>query len=106
MGRKEAVTSATVVLGVEEPLFLDGKTTAEQYRLWTNSADSLVAEVERHCDDYDSVEIDYQVESFCSHCGAEWTEGEDSQHNGGCCDEDAKAMDPYPNDAGMIAGGE
>ena len=41
--------------------------------------------------DVSSVELDAIVTDECSHCGAVWTEC-DSPHNGGCCDEDAKAM--------------
>ena len=32
------------------------------------------------------------VSEVCEFCGREWTEGKDSSHNGGCCDQDAANM--------------
>lgn len=51
----------------------------------------IASQILRHVNDVVSARVIWKTEMICEHCGASWSEGEDSLHNGGCCDEDAKA---------------
>jgi hypothetical protein len=48
-------------------------------------------EIRRHVDDA-GVEQHVIMQDTCEWCGAIWTEGE-SEHNGGCCDQDIEVME-------------
>lgn len=52
-------------------------------------------QVRRHVDSVAGVDIEFDREAFCSHCGSEWTERDDT-YNGGCCAED-EAGNPTPD---------
>ena len=47
----------------------------------------IAEQVKRHVDGLAGVNVVWDTEETCEHCGATWTEG-DSKHNGGCCDKD------------------
>lgn len=69
-------------------IWLRRKSPGEELKIKQDAARSIMAEIKRHVDDVESVEI---VEEFnegaCEFCGAEWTEESDT-YNGGCCDKD------------------
>lgn len=44
-------------------------------------------QVRRHIDGVGFVEVDFDREYVCEHCGYKWTEDGD-KYNGGCCDKD------------------
>ena len=60
-------------------------------RRWHDAARNLADAIRRHCDEVEDIEIIYETEDTCEHCGYAWTEG-DAAHNGGCCDADAAVL--------------
>lgn len=71
--------------------FIGGQTrTEEETRSVCND---LIQQIRRHVDGIDSAVLVYDVEKTCEHCGWQWTEGDESLHNGGCCDKDCEVMD-------------
>lgn len=72
-----------------------GDLTALKKSLLTDCAD-VVNQIERHVDDITSVNVEEVYENVCEYCGAKWTEGPNSPHNGGCCDEDCKVFEATP----------
>ena len=68
--------------------WLRRRSPGEELKIKQDAARSIMAEIKRHVDDVESMEI---VEEFnecvCEFCGAEWTEKSDN-YNGGCCDKD------------------
>ena len=68
---------------------------------WEIVCGHIEEQVKRHVDGlprHTKTATVWDTERTCEHCGYGWTEGKDSPHNGGCCDEDAKVMEEY-NDA-------
>lgn len=65
---------------------------AKRLKEYRRRCASIVEDVRRHVDDVGDVRVEEVVEEVCEHCGSLWTEG-DSPHNGGCCHEDAEAME-------------
>ena len=60
--------------------------------------EAIAEQIRRHVDDLPSrgargVSVIWDTEAYCEYCGSPWTEGRDSPHNGGCCDEDVALMD-------------
>ena len=75
--------------------FLYGNTEAERKRMERDMQDrceEIAKDVKRHVDQVRSVNVDFDQEYVCEHCGAEWTEGK-SLYNGGCCDKDCEDED-------------
>jgi len=59
--------------------------------------EDIADQIRRHVDGLPSyrdrgVNVVWDKEEVCEHCGRVWTEG-DSPHNGGCCEEDIKVLD-------------
>ena len=59
--------------------------------------EDIAEQIRRHVDGLSShrdrgVDVVWDREEVCEHCGRVWTEG-DSPHNGGCCEEDIKVLD-------------
>lgn len=52
--------------------------------------DEIAASIKRHTNDVSHVEVIFDQQHVCSHCGADWTEASDS-YNGGCCEADEAA---------------
>lgn len=69
-------------------LFYSGPNAQEQ---WEKDMQARCEEIERsikrHTDNIDSIDIEFDQEFVCSHCGSSWTEESDT-YNGGCCDQD------------------
>lgn len=51
------------------------------------TCDNIADSIKRHVDDVASVEIDFDLNYVCEHCGSCWTE-DSTVYNGGCCDAD------------------
>jgi len=62
---------------------------------WLDAMD-VKKQIERHCDDIESIQIRHDTKAVCSFCGAKWTE-EDAEYNGGCCDKDEELAPPEEN---------
>lgn len=60
----------------------------KQYR---QRCEEIIANIKRHVDDVGHMEIVYDTDGECEHCGSRWTEDSDS-YNGGCCEKDESAM--------------
>lgn len=45
-----------------------------------------------HSDCGDAPSVLQDAEPVCEFCGSKWTEGVDSEHNGGCCDKDTDVL--------------
>lgn len=60
---------------------------------WTRYCEDIISQINRHVNDVQSVYFECDAEKVCEHCGWAWTDGDDSEHNGGCCDEDRKVYD-------------
>lgn len=70
--------------------FLYGNTEEERKRAERDMherCDEIASQVKRHIDNVNYVQVEFDQEYVCEHCGAEWTEGK-SPYNGGCCDKD------------------
>jgi methionyl-tRNA synthetase len=52
--------------------------------------EDIIQQIKRHVDDIGSVYLERDSELVCEHCGAYWTEGSASKHNGGCCSKDCE----------------
>ena len=56
----------------------------------------IAEQIERHVDNLPSrgpkTCVLWDTWYVCSFCGADWTEGAESPHNGGCCDKDIENM--------------
>lgn len=63
---------------------------------WARAAKTILADIQRRADDTEDADWEVTYEKTCEFCGWEWGEDDDSPHNGGCCDEDAKNMPPEP----------
>lgn len=50
--------------------------------------EDMVEEIKRHVDNVAGVEVEYDTEEVCGHCGYEWIVDEDGTPN--CCDEAIK----------------
>lgn len=64
---------------------------------WIADCEAIADQIRRHVDGLPSygnrgVIVRWDEDPVCEHCGYDWTEGEDSPHNGGCCAEDEKTM--------------
>lgn len=55
---------------------------------WLDACKEIRDQVLRHIDGLGTVTVTSDYKPVCSHCGAVWTEGEPSEHNGGCCSVD------------------
>lgn len=53
--------------------------------------DEIAADIKPHVDNAGYIEVIFDREEVCEHCGREWTESSKT-YNGGCCaaDEDAE----------------
>lgn len=49
--------------------------------------EEMAADIRRHVDSVGGVEIEFDQEPVCEHCGSGWTEDSDT-YNGGCCSKD------------------
>jgi len=88
--KKLVEENVRVVIDVDYNQFI--KDPEARFKDQKNTAAWLVEEIRRHCDGHTSVNIEWDSEERCEHCDATWTEG-DSQHNGGCCDNDCDILD-------------
>ena len=57
--------------------------------------EEIARDILRHCDNLPTrgnrgVDIEWDDEKVCEHCGDKWTE-EGDEYNGGCCAKDAEA---------------
>ena len=70
-----------------------GRTPDGQQR-WERDMQSrceeISAEIRRHVDSVQRVDVEFDQPYVCSHCGALWTEAGDSNE---CCDEDVSEHD-------------
>ena len=64
---------------------------------WIADCGAIAGQIRRHIDGLDEragrfkgVNVVWDVELECEHCGYRWTEGEDSPHNGSCCAKDER----------------
>ena len=65
---------------------------------WIADCEAIADQIRRHVDGLPSygdkgVTVRWDEHPFCEHCGCDWTEGEDSPHNGGCCAKDADVLE-------------
>jgi hypothetical protein len=60
------------------------------------TCESILEQIRRHVDDVQDSYISFDIVETCEHCGAEWTE-DDSDYNGGCCEEDQAAYESRIN---------
>lgn len=65
------------------------------------TCEDIAQSVKRHVDDIGSVSVEYETESVCEFCGADWTE-ESATFNGCCCDEDMKHEPQEEDSNGQI----
>lgn len=65
------------------------RTPEELERKIQGLCEDLVAQIRRHVDNLGSINVRWDDEHTCSHCGYAWTE-QSTTYNGGCCDEDEK----------------
>ena len=50
--------------------------------------EDMIDQIKRHVDGIGWVGVEEVTEDVCEFCGYNWTEGDDSPHNGGCCAKD------------------
>jgi hypothetical protein len=77
--------------------FISGQTRTEEET--RSICIDLIQQIRRHVDGIDSAVLVFDVERTCEHCGWQWTEGDDSPHNGGCCAKDCDVMDSLQESA-------
>jgi len=53
------------------------------------AARDLKESIKRHCDGFDSIDIEHDFDEVCEFCGSSWTEDSDT-YNGGCCERDSE----------------
>lgn len=56
-------------------------------RDWQDRCEDMEAQIRRHIDYVESVEIKSTTPRVCEHCGYNWTEVS-TEYNGGCCKKD------------------
>ncbi len=87
MGRKADIVDYRVEVEVEGPPSLNFEVETSHKKV---VAEGAAESIERHVDNVLHVRVVPEINAYCSYCGYRWGEDEDSPHNGGCCDEDAK----------------
>ena len=87
MGMKKINDNYRVV--VTPDLSWSGEVTPEKQR---SEAIEMRDGIKRHVDNIGEIDINWDVIKTCEFCGYNWTEPDDSPHNGGCCDEDTINM--------------
>lgn len=86
MSRKVIQENFRVEITPKCPRFLrEYECTAQE---WLDACKEIESQVRRHVDGWGSVNICSDSIPVCSNCGSSWTEGESSEHNGGCCSVD------------------
>jgi len=88
MGKKTLYNGAYVRVNVDRPF---GRVIKPKD--WHTVAKDLEKDILRHCDGIESSSVEFDTDDVCEFCGYDWTEKDDSPHNGGCCDEDAKVLE-------------
>lgn len=61
-------------------------------RMYRDRCNDIAEQVRRHVDEVGSVDVEFDTQDVCEHCGREWTESSPA-YNGGCCDQDQSAED-------------
>lgn len=72
---------------------ISGQTQSEDD--WERDCEEIASQIRRHVDGLPSgrnrgVQVEWDLNHVCSHCGYNWTENS-SEYNGGCCAEDEKS---------------
>lgn len=93
MGYKTEKTNFRVVVEPRHPgdfgfASISGITQSE--RDWIRDCEEIVSQIKRHVDGISSASCEYDCDLVCEYCGSQWTEGENSTHNGGCCHKDCE----------------
>lgn len=66
--------------------------TAEQIaEAYAERCRDIAAEIKRHVDGVRSIDVEFEQNPVCEHCGSRWTEAS-ADYNGGCCDADEDAQ--------------
>lgn len=72
-------------------LYGSGKTErARAERDMQSRCDDIVSDIKRHVDNARHIEVEFDQDSVCEHCGAAWTETSNT-YNGGCCSKDEES---------------
>ena len=58
--------------------------------------EEIAADILRHVNSVGGIEIEFDQEPVCEHCGSRWTEDSDT-YNGGCCSKDEEQA-PQPSE--------
>ena len=96
MGMKTTKTNFHVVVSPRNPgdfgvCFISGQTRTPEAE--ERLCEDIASQIRRHVDDIQRPWVNHDIEKTCEHCGREWTEGDDSPHNGGCCHLDCEVFE-------------
>jgi hypothetical protein len=98
VGKKVANVNHRIVLYPPHPgdygsIFIGGEKRSERDTVLI--LEEMQSQILRHVDSAKrkNISIEFDREATCEFCGATWTEGDDSPHNGGCCGKDCEVFE-------------
>ena len=89
LGNFRVVVEPTVSWYTRRTMSSDPEGYAKTVR---RDCETIVDQIKRHVDDFESVIVDFDKVDLCEHCGYLWTE-DNPHYNGGCCQADQDAYE-------------